>query len=137
MKYAIIENSRVVNIAASDTPLASNWIDVGTAKIGDTWDGSVFTTPGVPLGVRMSAASDECSRRIYDVAPQTTQMNLSSVAGAGMLPPEDLTTWQSALVWVGLMRGTWRNLAATGADISDDTNWPELPLGVADLVDKY
>jgi len=48
MKYAIIENSKVVNIAVSETPLAENWVEAGSAKIGDTWDGETFTPPPAP-----------------------------------------------------------------------------------------
>jgi hypothetical protein len=46
MKYAIIEDGTVVNIAKADAPLADNWIEAGAAEIGDTWDGETFTTPG-------------------------------------------------------------------------------------------
>jgi len=42
MKYAIIQNSLVVNIAVSQSPLANNWIPAQSAKIGDSWDGNVF-----------------------------------------------------------------------------------------------
>jgi hypothetical protein len=45
MKYAIIENGKVTNIAVADTPLAENWIPANGAKIGDTWDGENFITP--------------------------------------------------------------------------------------------
>ena len=45
MKYAIIENGAVINVAESDTALAPNWIQSGTAKRGDTYSNGVFTTP--------------------------------------------------------------------------------------------
>jgi hypothetical protein len=45
MKYAIIENGVVANIAASESALAENWIQSNTAKIGDTYSNGVFTTP--------------------------------------------------------------------------------------------
>lgn len=45
MNYAIIENGAVVNIAASDSALAANWIQSDTARIGDTYSNGVFTTP--------------------------------------------------------------------------------------------
>lgn len=49
MKYAIIENGKVTNLARADAPLAENWIDAASAKIGDTWDGESFTTPAPPV----------------------------------------------------------------------------------------
>lgn len=45
MKYAIIENGVVINIAKADSPISANWVLAGSAKRGDIWDGSVFTTP--------------------------------------------------------------------------------------------
>jgi len=45
MKYAIIENSTVVNIAVADAPLADNWIESDTAAIGDTYENGQFVTP--------------------------------------------------------------------------------------------
>ncbi|ABF64341.1 hypothetical protein TM1040_1608 [Ruegeria sp. TM1040] len=48
MKYAIIENGVVVNIAKADAPLAYNWVGAGGARIGDLWDGQAFTPPAPP-----------------------------------------------------------------------------------------
>ena len=38
MKYAIIENNKVINVAKSETALADNWIQSNVAKIGDTYN---------------------------------------------------------------------------------------------------
>lgn len=43
MRFAIIENDKVVNIAISDEPIAENWIASDTALIGQLYDGSVFS----------------------------------------------------------------------------------------------
>lgn len=43
MKFAIIENGVVVNIAKSDSALDDNWIQSDSAKIGDLYDGDSFT----------------------------------------------------------------------------------------------
>lgn len=59
MKYAIIENGVVANIAKADAPLADNWIEAsGNVNIGDLWDGESFTpapppAPEVPQSVTM------------------------------------------------------------------------------------
>ena len=45
MKYAIIENGIVVNIAIANRPLSNMWIQIpirASVSIGDTWDGSMF-----------------------------------------------------------------------------------------------
>lgn len=62
MKYAIIENGLVVNVATADAPLAENWIEAGSAKKGDTWDGSTFTTPAKVVTAEMVKA--ERDRRL-------------------------------------------------------------------------
>lgn len=45
MRYAIIENNVVVNVAESEEPFTEEWILSDTANIGDTWDGLEFITP--------------------------------------------------------------------------------------------
>lgn len=43
MRYAIIENGRVVNVAESDHPLHENWHQFDTANIGDHFENGVLT----------------------------------------------------------------------------------------------
>ncbi|MEQ8257557.1 MAG: hypothetical protein RH980_16045 [Roseovarius confluentis] len=67
MKYAIIEDGIVVNIAVADAPLAENWIEAGTARRGDLWDGTSFSSPpspptAVPFDVTMRQARLALSR---------------------------------------------------------------------------
>lgn len=38
MKYVIVENNKVVNAVRAEQPLADNWIQSDTARIGDTYD---------------------------------------------------------------------------------------------------
>lgn len=46
MRYAIIEDGVVTNIAVADEPLADNWHEIGEGcEIGDLWDGESFTRP--------------------------------------------------------------------------------------------
>ena len=48
MKYAIIENGIVANVALADAPMAPNWVETDTAGIGWTYDNGVFTAPVIP-----------------------------------------------------------------------------------------
>lgn len=48
MKFAIIENGVVVNLAVADTALADNWIQSDTAAMGDIYSNGEFTTPPAP-----------------------------------------------------------------------------------------
>lgn len=47
MRYAIIENGIVVNVAVARFPLFENWIpdEEGKAHIGGAWDGEQFHLP--------------------------------------------------------------------------------------------
>lgn len=48
MKFAIIENNAVINVAVADEPLAENWIASDVAAIGDTYENGEFIKP-VPV----------------------------------------------------------------------------------------
>ena len=48
MKYAIIENGVVTNIAKSASALAENWIQSETAAIGDLYGNGEFIRPAPP-----------------------------------------------------------------------------------------
>jgi hypothetical protein len=62
---------------------------------------------------------------------------MASAAAAGLLSNEQQAAFVNALLWVSAMRGTWRGLAETDADLSDDANWPDLPVGVAELAAAF
>lgn len=48
MRFAIIGNNKVVNIALALEPQADNWVQSDTANIGDLYDGENFTAPALP-----------------------------------------------------------------------------------------
>lgn len=48
MKYAIIENNIVVNVAVADAPIADNWIASEVAAIGDSYENGQFIKPQPP-----------------------------------------------------------------------------------------
>ena len=45
MKYAIIENNTVINVAVADAPMAGNWIATDVAAIGDRYENGQFIKP--------------------------------------------------------------------------------------------
>jgi hypothetical protein len=45
MKYAVIENGVVANVALAEQSLGPNWIASDTARVGWTYDGATFTAP--------------------------------------------------------------------------------------------
>ena len=89
MKYAIIENGTVVNIAVADFPVSDNWIEAANAKIGDKWNEgqffSVFPSPTVDM------VKQEASRRITAICPEWKQRNLT--ARAAELAIKGVTNW--------------------------------------------
>ena len=57
MRYAIVENGIVINMAEANAPLAANWIQSETAAIGDLCADGVFTkllpdTSAAAAGIR-------------------------------------------------------------------------------------
>ena len=62
-RFAIIDAGRVINHAEADSDFADSqgWIPAGDSRIGDSWDGEVFTPappapPAVPSAVTMRQA---------------------------------------------------------------------------------
>ena len=45
MRYAIVENGAVINMAEANAPLAGNWIQSDAAAIGDLYADGLFTKP--------------------------------------------------------------------------------------------
>ena len=48
MKYAIIENGIVTNVALAAGPMAPNWVETDTAGIGWAYENGVFAAPAIP-----------------------------------------------------------------------------------------
>jgi hypothetical protein len=111
------------------------------AWAGNGWavvDNLPAAPPELTVEERMTEAAQECSRRIYAIADETAQMNMASMASAGLMPADQLDSWKQALFWVVQMRGTWRGLASdTTKVITDNVNWPECPTAAAALAKGF
>lgn len=98
MRYAIIENSLVVNVAESDEPLAENWIESPVAAIGWGYVEDAFVPPDpvvidppepvVPAEITMRQA-----RLVLNAAGYITTIN---AAIAAMPSPQKE---QAAIEW--------------------------------------
>lgn len=66
MKYAIIENDVVINIAISDAPLAPNWIQSDTAGIGDIYNNGVFAKPLPDINAMATSIRGERDRLLSE-----------------------------------------------------------------------
>jgi hypothetical protein len=135
MKYAIIEDGKVVNIAKADTPLADNWIEAGAAKIGDLWDGQSFTPAPKPPGTPDQVKA-EAHRRILTLCPEWKQRNLTAQAAQLAKKGEANWTQAEADAWAA-GEALWTQIAAIRAasdtlealdpipsDVSSWDGWP-------------
>jgi hypothetical protein len=87
---------------------------------------------------RVGRVKAECSRRIYALADAHAQMNLASVAAAGLLTAEHMATYQSGLGWIAAMRLTCVGLVGNvKADFMAEAAWPDIPSGVAELAAAF
>ena len=66
MRYAIVNDGVVVNVAASERPLEANWIASETAAIGDLYDGQQFTRPEPPVVVPASVSMRQARLALLD-----------------------------------------------------------------------
>lgn len=78
MRYAIIENNIVVNIAVADAPLANNWIDASTANIGDIWNGTNFLPPTIDLDTLKTDIIQQTQNRLDAFAKTRNYDNILS-----------------------------------------------------------
>lgn len=87
---------------------------------------------------RAALARAECSRRIFAVASETTQMNMTGAAAAGLFSEAQTAAYAASVQWVGAMRAAWPVIAADAeADIADDAEWPECPAAVVALAAAF
>lgn len=90
------------------------------------------------IAQRLTQASEECRKRILAVVDETAQANMTAFAATGLFTPEQLQIYKDGLMWIGAMRGTWRDLANDRRkSIDADQNWPSPPPGLIDLAQKF
>lgn len=101
MRYAIINNGLVVNVAESDSQLDDNWVPDarGAAKIGSSWDGSNFHDPGVVL-VTVTEYTQAVQAHL-DMTAQTHNYDgiLSACTYAGSSVPKFAAEGQACVLW--------------------------------------
>ena len=108
MKFAIIENGIVSNIAVADAPLADNWIASDSAKIGDEYKNGQFVTP--PPDTEVAANMARVQRNIL-----LSESDWTQVADA----PVDQAAWAT-------YRQALRDIPSQ-AGFPLDVVWPEKP----------
>ena len=115
MRYAIIENNIVTNIAVADKPLADNWFEAHGCNIGDVWDGESFITPAPSEADVQQAWADLRKRR------------------DGLLAASDWTQIADAPL-TEVQKADWTNYRQALRDLPANTidplnpSWPEEPV---------
>ena len=66
-RVAIIESGKVSNIALANDEIAAEngWVISDTAKIGDTYDGGVFTTPETVIEVPKKISARQAKQELH------------------------------------------------------------------------
>lgn len=78
----------------------------------------------------------ECKRRIFAVASQTAQTNMS--AARHRMTPEQLLAYDAGLDWINAMRAVCNALIASGErNFADDTHWPPCQDDVIALANSF
>lgn len=67
MKYAIIENFKVVNTVVADAPMGENWIQSDDAGVGWIWDGQNLCAPAV----KVISRKDVITARLLEIDSTT------------------------------------------------------------------
>lgn len=91
-----------------------------------------------PPSFDTSAVKTECGRRIYAVASDNAQKNMLAIIVAGGMSSADHATFKTGVAWIADMQAACRDLiASSDPDFADDTKWPTVPAGVAELAARF
>lgn len=81
MRYAIIENNKIVNVAVADEPLATNWIKLeNDFSIGDNYINGVFSKAEIavevpqtltPRQIRIQLTNSGLRQQVEDIIANT------------------------------------------------------------------
>jgi hypothetical protein len=79
MRYAIIENGVVVNVAVADAEFAAaqGWVSCpDTVQIGDTYDGQTFTpAPPAPVVEPAKPTKEELLAKLQELQEQIAKLS--------------------------------------------------------------
>lgn len=132
MKYAIIENNTVINVAVADAPLADNWIASEVANIGDTYENGEFIKPQPPQPSpeEIQASIVSATQQRLDAFARTRNYDgiLSACTYATSAVPKFAAEGQYA---VQARDATWATLYTILAEVEAGTR--PLPSGYADI----
>jgi hypothetical protein len=104
MRYAIVVNNIVENVAISDYPVESNWVQSDTAGKGDLYQDGNFIPQPIPSEIAAEQVRTERNQRLADCDYVTLRST-----DQGVVVPVEWVTYRQAL-----------------RDITDNVNFPYL-----------
>lgn len=131
MKFAIIEDGAVINVALANEPLADNWIASEGAQIGDLYENGEFVTPQVATDPERVLAEivDETQQRL-DAFAQTR--NYDSILSACTYATSTVFKFQTeGQCCVESRDATWQRLYEILGEVAAGTR--PLPDNYADV----
>lgn len=100
--------------------------------------GEPAVAPDGGANMLMARIAGECQRRIYAVASQNCQMNMTAWIASGQADDADKAAFNAALGWVRAMRAACARLLAAGESaFADDRCWPACPATVSTLAARF
>lgn len=127
------DNAYVPWDATLDQPLDINGL------AGRTWvaDGSPKSRPYVTPWSIMAVKS-ECGRRIYAVASDNAQKNMTANFTAGFMSAEDQLAYKAGVEWITNMQAVCHGLIISQEpDFMANAAWPICPAEVIALAQRY
>lgn len=119
-------------------PLAEGNVDAQRFRIWVAEGGEPDVAPDGGANMLATRIAGECQRRIYAVASQNCQMNMTAWIASGQADAHDKAAFNAALGWVRAMRARCADLIAAGeAAFADDRAWPGCPAVVAALAARF
>lgn len=97
---------------------------------------SAYEPPIVPFDP--AQVKSECQRRIYAIASQNAQVNMTAYVASGLAPNADKTAFAHSLEWVSAMRAASAGLIDDeDVTFGSDSHWPACPSDVVELASRF
>ncbi len=119
-------------------PLCEGNVDAERFRNWMAEGGTPETAPHGGAQILAARIAGECQRRIYAVASQTCQMNMTAWIASGQADEGERAAFNAALAWVQAMRAACADLIAAGeAAFADDRSWPTCPTAAVTLAARF
>ena len=121
-------------IATKDDPDTGDLFTQATSKAAPFGAIAAYVAP--PFN--SAPVKSECQRRIYAIASQNAQMNMTAYVASGLASNADKTAFAHSLEWVAAMRAASAGLIEDeDVTFGSDSHWPACPADVVELTTRF